>query len=138
MVNLEENEEKARLCPDSLVVLEPYEKDFSYEKLRENGLGAKQDIFFPCGKKWIQKIEKPQNPFGNEFIMDHIPVRGQFVSILNGADGDGTGNEAKKFLGIRPSFAKNNSYKELHLNAMAACIEATCSFIEKIKLNQLT
>ena len=137
-VNLEENEENIKLRPDSLVVLEPYEKNFSYEKLRENGLGAKQDIFFPNGESWVQKVSKPQNPFGEEFIMDHIPIRGQLVSILNGADGDGTGNEAKKFLGLKPSFTEDSSYKKLHLKAMAACIEATCSFIEEMKSRNLT
>ena len=31
--------------------------------------------------------------------MDHIAVRGNNLSVFSGADGDGTGNRAKQFLG---------------------------------------
>lgn len=122
--------------PDSLAVLEAYNEGFDYETLLiDNGLGAKQDIFFPSasGKDPIvHKIDKVAQPFESGFIMDHKPVRGRLASIFSGADADGAGNAAKKFIFEEPFKTPSKIFQFHHLRAMAINMNLVSDFIETL------
>lgn len=118
--------------PDSMIVLEPYDKSFDYKKLKENGLCASQDIFFPDGNSFVSSLPFVREPFSQGFIMDHTPVRGRFVSILNGADGDGTGNSSKAFLEMASGYAPSEEDFLKHLKAMKINVNTTCDFIKSL------
>ena len=118
--------------PDSMVVLEPYDKTFDYKKLTDNGLCAAQDIFFPDGTSFLSFLSYVREPFSEGFIMDHTPVRGRLVSILNGADGDGTGNTSKAFLEMVSSYTPSEEEFAKHLKAMKINVNTTCDFIKSL------
>lgn len=123
---------KVEAYPDSMVVLEPYRDDFDYKTLRNNGLGASQDIFFPNGSSLTSPEASVKEPFSSGFMMDHIPVRGCFVSILNGADGDGTGNSSKAFLELAALESPSEESFLKHLEAMRVNLESTSQFIREL------
>ncbi len=118
--------------PDSMIVLEPYDKTFDYRRLAENGLCASQDIFFPDGNSLVSSLSFVREPFSDGFIMDHMPVRGRLVSILNGADGDGTGNSSKAFLEMASGYTPSEDEFVKHLNAMKVNVNTTCDFIKSL------
>jgi hypothetical protein len=59
-------------------------------------------------------------------------VRGRLVSILNGADGDGTGNSSKAFLEMASGYTPSEDEFVKHLNAMKVNVNTTCDFIKSL------
>ena len=115
---IKEEEEVDQFMNDSLVVVEKFDDQFSYKNFAKQNLNIcvfcpetdeHPPISFNC--KGEQKKYYPFTTTVKDknkcidvplMITDHFVVRGKSVAIYSGADGDGMGNEVKKFLNIIP------------------------------------